>query len=200
MRIPPARPTRNAVTGFTLVELLVVIAIIGLLAGMLFPAIQAAMEKANRTHCMNNLAGIGKGLIMYSMDHAGAFPTNLLALTDGGYVEEPEAFVCRSDRWRKAAPELAAINAGTADAYCSYNLVTHDRTGAWLNNSVSGRMLLACDKNGSDGNVTAAAFGGNHRAAGGNMLRADGSVRWVERAAWLPKLWDPADLASVAGY
>ena len=72
-------PRRQA---FTLIELMVVIAIIGLMLGLLLPAVQLSREAARITACSNSLRQFGISTHEYRELNGGYFPYSRIT---GGY-------------------------------------------------------------------------------------------------------------------
>jgi prepilin-type processing-associated H-X9-DG protein/prepilin-type N-terminal cleavage/methylation domain-containing protein len=69
--------------GFTLVELLLVVAIIGVLTGLLVPAVLGALQAAQQTSCASNLRQIGYAVQLYLKDNGGTFFPLVTPRADG---------------------------------------------------------------------------------------------------------------------
>ena len=188
--------------GFTLIELLVVIAIIGILAGMLLPALAAAREKARRAQCMNNVREIGKAIQMYSGDFgdrtpaAGSIPAGSCVWTQlsltSGYLQYPKVLQCPSST-KAAAPNWASGNDTTNCGYAYQGAGQDGKTNMiamadpndiliWdqkLQNSVAGaNAALAYPASGASWSW---ALTSSHKGAGGNVLFGDVHVTWVSK-------------------
>lgn len=163
---------RMGLRSFTLIELLVVIAIIGILAGMLLPAIAIARERGRRARCKGNLRGLGQSLALYAMDHDENFPLNF-ADNMGGYADAPRLYICPSDS-RSATNSLAEMD----DETCSYAML-------YLPSSASPNTLHLMDKNGTAelNGLDEDGWGGAH-VDGGNVMYADNSVRYITKSSW----------------
>ncbi len=107
------RKTRRS-PAFTLIELLVVIAIIGVLIGLLLPAVQKVREAAKRAECSNNMRQIGLACMNYETSNK-SFPVGD-ARNDGDTALPDNAFAVN---WM--ALILPYIEQGNLAAIYNYN-------------------------------------------------------------------------------
>jgi prepilin-type N-terminal cleavage/methylation domain-containing protein/prepilin-type processing-associated H-X9-DG protein len=73
--IQNSKASAPRLAAFTLIELLVVIAIIGILAGILIPAVGKVRESSNSATCVSNLRQITAVSLMYANENGGRLPS-----------------------------------------------------------------------------------------------------------------------------
>jgi prepilin-type processing-associated H-X9-DG protein/prepilin-type N-terminal cleavage/methylation domain-containing protein len=92
-------PRRAQFAGFTLVELLVVIGVIGILIGLLLPALARARETAMQARCAANLRQWSAAAMMYANQEHGWLPRRGQGLQATTIIDRP------SD-WFNALPPM----------------------------------------------------------------------------------------------
>jgi prepilin-type N-terminal cleavage/methylation domain-containing protein/prepilin-type processing-associated H-X9-DG protein len=135
---------------FTLVELLVVIAIIGVLIGLLLPAVQAAREAAARSRCTNNLKQITLGMLNYE-NLAKTLPCNWgTTATSNNLDGLGSALAQQGNSWLTLILPYIEMTA----VYQNLTLSTTTSTpGALLGNQVGARSVVDVFRCPSDSDV-----------------------------------------------
>ncbi len=145
---------KNNRPGFTLVELLVVITIIGILMGLLIPAVNAAREAARRNQCATQL----KNLALAAMQHEqtkGELPGYLQSYGNfGGGVDpsDPSGTINKHVKLGTWVPALMPW----LDAQPIYEVWTEDRypiidtSGEFNKNGSPNMAIMQCPSNPND--------------------------------------------------
>lgn len=129
------RVVRGDSGGFTLIELLVVIAVLGLLVGLLLPAIQAAREAGRRTVCVNHQSQVARATLNYETSKR-SFPAGRVGCDDSGDTSFTEIPGCPPGL--RPEQKTAASGFVTLLPYLEqvalFDLLGVDRGGLWNRN------------------------------------------------------------------
>jgi len=180
---------------------MVVISIIGILLGLLVPAIQRTKDAVRSAACKNNLRQIGVAVLSYVEDNDGRYPyypaevSNSLGLIYPQYMQgDPRLFRCPGGNARVPNTIDMTLTGndvrGTNGVQMSYdssrlaeNLVLEPAPGQ----TIKSTLPLVWDWYGGlepgEGTPAMQALN-NHKFRGGNVLYVGGHVKWVSAKNW----------------
>jgi prepilin-type N-terminal cleavage/methylation domain-containing protein/prepilin-type processing-associated H-X9-DG protein len=115
----PQKPHCRPQAAFTLIELLVVMGIIGILAGLLLPALSQARDRARSARCISNLRQINFAMALYGDDYgyypaghqAGVTQWDLCIGVYAGGINNP--YVTQARTMLFACPSVKVLDNGT---------------------------------------------------------------------------------------
>ncbi len=172
--------------GFTLIELLISIAIIGLLVGLVLPALASARGTARSAVCLSNVRQIAEGFHMLADDHEGRLPgiddEEAWDVRVQGYLNgDEDVFVCPADEDSVEASQAGFP--GLSYGWREWFEVDDDAaslSGRLISMVASPELILVFED-----------MGGRHRADTINAATIDASARAYEMGAFQLNLQKP---------
>ncbi len=207
--LPPVRGPRlelgSSPLQYRLSDWLMLASILVIVAGLMFPMVLDARDKARRLACEDNLRTVGQALHEYGQQHpehrlpevasqgnrgvAGVYAPQLIS---NQLIDQPRTFICPSSRlaetrghWR--VPTLEELDQALGPTLIFYQETMGGSYGYHLGRIEDGRLvpasdlrranfILAGDAPNPNGPLRRSM---NHGIRGQNFLYEDGSVRFV---------------------